>query len=307
MDFSTQLDDSQQRATDAKTAAQAAGSDGPGREGPRTMPGRRSLLRTGFGVLLFVAWGILTILWVASTVYSVANGNVAAAVTAVAAVALLVLLGLMEGLEVSVIDRWQTLWPGRPPSYLSDWLAVRQLFVALIVTAATLLANRSVIVIPGTSVQITHRFILNVFDLAWTTLTVLWFAQILPKHFGAMNPDRYLWLLQRPLFPIVHFVHLIGVSQPGEWTAVVVEDRLAWSLSPDELKRQRPEHELSHASIWRELGAHHHRKPRTRRAGVAMHRTLGPAGRQSPRSNASNTPDGKSPESGDRRSPRRPL
>jgi len=179
--------------------------------------------------------------------------------------------------------------------------------VALIVTAATLLANRSVIVIPGISVQITHRFILNVFDLAWTTLTVLWFAQILPKHFGAMNPDRYLLLLQRPLFPIVHCVHLIGVSQPGEWTAVVVEDRLAWFLSPDELKRQRPEHELSHASIWRELGAHHHRKPRTRRAGVAMHRTLGPAGRQSPRSNASNTPDGKPPESGDRGSPRRPL
>ena len=31
MDFSTQLDDLQQRATDAKTSAQAAGSDGPGR------------------------------------------------------------------------------------------------------------------------------------------------------------------------------------------------------------------------------------------------------------------------------------
>jgi hypothetical protein len=171
----------------------------------------------------------------------------------------------MEGLEVSVIDRWQTLWPGRPPSYLSDWLAARQLFVALIVTAATLLANRSVIVIPGTSVQITHRFILSVFDLAWTTLTVLWFAQILPKHFGAMNPDRYLWLLQRPLFPIVHFVHRLGVSQPGEWTAAVVEDRLDWSLSPDELTRRRPEPELSHASIWRELGAHHHREPPTPR------------------------------------------
>jgi hypothetical protein len=225
------------------------------------VPGRRNLLRTGFGVVLFVAWASLTILWVASTLSSVANGNVAAAVTAVAAVALLVLLGLMEGLEVSVIDRWQQLWPGRPPSYLSDWLAARQLFVALIVTAATLLANRSVIVIPGTSVQLTHRFILSVFDLAWTTLTVLWFAQILPKHFGAMNPDRYLWLLQKPLFPIVAFVHALGVSQPGEWTAAVVEDRLNWSLSPQELQRRRPEHELSHPSIWRELGTHHHRKP----------------------------------------------
>jgi hypothetical protein len=42
----------------------------------------------------------------------------------------------MEGLEVSVIDRWQAR-PGHPPSYLAAWLAARQLFVALVVTAAT--------------------------------------------------------------------------------------------------------------------------------------------------------------------------
>lgn len=264
MDVSPQLNDLQQRATDAKTAAPAAGSDGPGQQGPRPVPGRRNLLRTAFGVALFVAWGILTILWVASTLYSVANGHPAEAVTAVTAVALLVLLGLMEGLEVSVIDRWQQLWPSRPPSDLSGWLAARQLFVALIVTAATLLANRSVIVLPGTSAQLTDKFTLSVFDLAWTTLTVLWFAQIFPKHLGAMNPDRYLKRLQRRLFPIVAFVHRMGVSQPGEWTAAMVEDRLDWSASPEELERQRPEHELSHAAIWRELGAPHRRKPRPR-------------------------------------------
>src|SRR4029450_1086864 len=156
MNFSTQFDDLQRRIDQAKVDVDHKATKA------RSVPGRRNLLRTGFGVVLFVAWGILTILWVASTVYSVANGNVAAAVTAVAAVALLVLLGLMEGLEVSVIARWQTLWPGRPPSYLSDWLAARQLFVALIVTAATLLANRSVIVIPGISGPSTHPVILEV-------------------------------------------------------------------------------------------------------------------------------------------------
>src|SRR4029453_13787621 len=207
MHFSPQSDAPQRRIDQAKVDVDHKATKA------RSVPGRRNLLRTGFGVLLFVAWGILTILWVASTVYSVANGNVAAAVTAVAAVALLVLLGLMEGLEVSVIDRWQTLWPGGAPPLLAGRVAARQLFVALIVTAATLLANRSVIVIPGTSVQITDKFTLSAFDLAWTTLTVLWFAQILPKHFGAMNPDRYLWLLQRPLFPLVHFVHLLCGSQ----------------------------------------------------------------------------------------------
>jgi hypothetical protein len=219
-------------------------------------PGRSNLpnlLRTCFGAVLFVAWGILTILWVASTVYSVANGNIAAAVTAVAALALLVLLGGMEGLEVSVIDRWQKWWPQWKTSDLAGWLAARQLFVALIVTAATLLADRPVIVVPGTSVRTTNGFVLSVFDLVWTTLTVLWFAQIFWKHLGATNPDRYLTLLCRPLLPIVRVVHWLGISQPGEWTADVVEGRLDWAASPEELQRQRPAHELSHASIWREL------------------------------------------------------
>jgi len=78
------------------------------------------------------------------------------------------------------------LWPGRPTSYLAGWLAARQLFVALIVTTATLLAKRAVIIIPGVSRTITSTFWLSVADLTWTTFTVLWFAQIFPKHLGAM-------------------------------------------------------------------------------------------------------------------------
>lgn len=231
-------------------------------------PGRLNqpnLLRTLFGAMLFVAWGILTILWVASTVYSVADGDIAAAVTAVAALALLVLLALMEGLEVSVIDRWQAWWPQWTMSDLAGWLAARQLFVALIVTAAALLANRSMIVVPGTSVRTTDSFVLSVFDLAWTTLTVLWFAQIFPKHLGATNPDRYLKRVSRSLCPVVLFVHRVGVSLPGEWTADVVEDRMDWTASPEEIQRQRPAHELPLASIWREL-----RKPRRRRASTPV-------------------------------------
>jgi hypothetical protein len=44
---------------------------------------------------------------VASTVYLGAHGTFTAAITAMGAVAVLLLLGGMEGLEVSVIDRWQ--------------------------------------------------------------------------------------------------------------------------------------------------------------------------------------------------------
>jgi predicted acyltransferase len=87
--------------------------------------------------VLFVVWAMATIVWVASALDSLANGDAIPTVTAVGAVALMVLLACMEGLEVSVIDRWQTVWPGVSTNYLAGWLAARQLFVALIVTAAS--------------------------------------------------------------------------------------------------------------------------------------------------------------------------
>jgi hypothetical protein len=210
-------------------------------------------LRILFGVVLFVGWGILTFLWLASTVYLVARGQFMAVITAVSAVALLLLLGGMEGLEVSVIDRWQTVWPGKREGYLAQWLAARQLFVALIVTAATLLAKRSVVIVPGTSVAIRNGLFLGVFDLLWTTLTVLWFAQIFWKHLGAMNPDRYLLVLKRPLFPIVNVVHRLGISQPGEWTANWVESLIVWPASIEQLQAQQGDRPLTHAEIWRAL------------------------------------------------------
>jgi hypothetical protein len=149
-----------------------------------------------------------------------------------------------------VIDRWQNVWPGRPQTALAGWLAARQLFVALIVTAATLLANRSTIFLPFTSARITGTFATGVFDLALTTLTVLWFAQILWKHLGAMNPDRYLYVLRRPLFPIVQFVHALGISQPGEWTADVLERRLDWPATPEQHRASQGQ---SPGAIWRDL------------------------------------------------------
>jgi hypothetical protein len=228
----------------ARTASAGAGLAGKPRQ---------HWLRTAFGVVLFVGWGILTIIWVASTVYLVAHGTFTAAITAVCAVALLLLLGGMEGLEVSVIDRWQNVWPGRRESDLAAWLAARQLFVALIVTAATLLANRSVVVVPGTPLRFSNGFLLGVFDLLWTTLTVLWFAQIFWKHLGATNPDRYLAVLRRALFPIVEVVRKIGISQPGEWTAQFVESQIVWPASVEQLRQGEPEHPLTHAAIWREL------------------------------------------------------
>jgi hypothetical protein len=226
-------------------------------EAPAARPAGRSIgqhpLRKAFGFVLLVAWGLATFVWLASTFYLVTHGDPVAGVGAVAAVALLGLLGCMEGLEVSVIDRWQKAFPGRSTAALAQWLSARQLFVALIVTAATLLANRSAIVVPGTALHVTDGFALSVFDLVWTTLTVLWFAQILPKHLGATNPDRYLDGLKGPLFPVVSVVHRIGISQPGEWTAGVVEGWSQWLPGAGEIERHRHAHEFSMGSIWREL------------------------------------------------------
>ena len=142
---------------------------------------RQHWLRTAFGVTLFVGWGILTVVWVASTVYLVAHGTFTAVITAVCAVALLLLLGGMEGLEVSVIDRWQKFWPGARESDLAGWLSARQLFVALIVTAATLLANRSVVIVPGTPIRFPRRswtVRISLFVEAWTRRHPLWIPAV---------------------------------------------------------------------------------------------------------------------------------
>jgi hypothetical protein len=247
----------------SRTGAGPADAASPGAENSAQL---RDWPRTAFGVVLFVAWGLLTFIWVASTVYLAEHGTFSAVITAVGAVAVLLLLGGMEGLEVAVIDRWQKVWPGRQPSYLARWLAARQLFVALIVVTATLLANRSVVVVPGTSIHIKNGFYLSLFDLLWTTLTVLWFAQILWKHLGATNPDRYLQVLSKYLFPIVEVVRKIGISQPGEWTALFVESQLVWPASIQQLEQGKPDHPLTHGDIWRAI-RNDRRELRSKRPG----------------------------------------
>jgi hypothetical protein len=215
---------------------------------PRTSTASRTI----FGVVLFAAWGVGTVLWVASVVDSATHGEVSPVVTAVAAIALLFLLCGMEGLEVAVIDRWGAMYPGRSTHELAAWLAARQLFVALIVTSATLLAKRDALMVPGTSLNLDHGILLDLFDLIWLGLTVLWLAQIFPKHLAATNADRYLHHLRGTLFPIVEGVRRIGVSQPGEWVAVAVERKLSWQPEPgEEPEAVTPERSLG--TIWRAL------------------------------------------------------
>ena len=172
-------------------------------------------LRATVGVVLFVVWGVLTFLWVYDAVHASVPGEAGPASRAVIWLLLMLLLAGMEGLEIAVGLRWSHLYPDRPTSDLAGWLAARQLFVALIVTGATLLADRDSLAIPFVATPFTGAVALKIFNLVFTTLTVLWFMQIFPKHMAATNADRYLKVFRAALFPVVEFVRVIGVSWPA--------------------------------------------------------------------------------------------
>jgi hypothetical protein len=189
-------------------------------------------LRAAVGVVLFVVWGVLTVLWVYDAIYKLAHGEPGPAIKAVVWLLLMLLLAGMEGLEIAVGLRWSHLYPDRPTSDLAGWLAARQLFVALIVTGATLLADRDSLDIPFVATPFTGAVALKIFNLVFTTLTVLWFMQIFPKHMAATNADRYLKVFRAALFPVVEFVRVIGISWPAEKVAQAVQNRFDWHAEP---------------------------------------------------------------------------
>jgi Mg2+/Co2+ transporter CorB len=188
--------------------------------------------RATFGMVLFIAWGVLTVLWVYDAIDKLAHGEPGPAIAAVVAILLMLVLAVMEGLEVVMIHDWTRLYPDRTAHDLAAWLAARQMFVALIVTAAAMLAERHSIAIPFTATEITGVVTLKIFNVVWTTLTILWFMQILPKHMAATNPDRYLKLTGGSALPVVNVVKAIGISWPAEKTAAAVQRVFGWHAEP---------------------------------------------------------------------------
>jgi hypothetical protein len=218
--------------------------------------------RATFGTLLFIAWGVLSVLWVYDAIYELTKGHSAPAITAVVAVLLMLVLAVMEGLEVVMINRWNQLYPDRSAHDLAAWLSARQMFVAFIVVAATILAARSAIHIPFTSHTIKGPQS-KIFNLVWTTFTVLWFMQILPKHMAAVNPVRYLKVTGGAALPVVNVVKLIGISWPAEKTAAAVQNRLGWSAEPtlERAPRRGPDLADAWAALIPEDGRAAQRRP----------------------------------------------
>ena len=190
------------------------------------------VVRATFGMVLFIAWGVLSILWVYDAIYKLAHGEPGPAIAAVVALLLMFVLAVMEGLEVVMIHDWNRLYPDSTAHDLAAWLAARQMFVAFIVSAATILAQRTSIAIPFTSMEITGEVTLKIFNVIWTPLTVLWFAQILPKLMAAINPDRYLKVTGGTALPVVNVVKAIGISWPAEKTAAAVQSLTGWHPEP---------------------------------------------------------------------------
>ena len=188
--------------------------------------------RATFGMVLYIGWGVLSVLWVYDAIYQLAHGKPGPAIAAVVAILLMLVLAVMEGLEVVMIHDWNRLYPDRTAHDLAAWLAARQMFVAFIVSAATILAQRHSINIPFTSTEITNPVTLKIFNVIWTPLTVLWFMQILPKHMAAINPVRYLKVTGGAALPVVNVVKAIGISWPAEKTAAAVQSLLSWHAEP---------------------------------------------------------------------------
>jgi CBS domain containing-hemolysin-like protein len=171
-------------------------------------------------------------------------------------------LGVMEGLEVVMIHDWSRLYPDRTAHDLAAWLSARQMFVASICVAATILAARDVIHIPFTSYTIEGANS-KIFNLVWTTFTILWFMQILPKHMAAINPVRYLKVTGGAALPVVNVVKAIGISWPAEKTAAAVESLLGWHPEPtlERAPRRGPDLADAWAALIPEDGRAAQRRP----------------------------------------------
>ena len=191
--------------------------------------------RNVVGVVLFVAWGIATIMWVASTINLAADGECMAIITAVAALALLVLLAVMEGAR-GRRDRPLEGDVPRPQHVAAGRLAGGP--------AALRRAHRDHRHASGQSLRghrACHRRSASmkacpwrVFDIVMDGIHRVVVRSDLPEASRSDQSRPVSLAPTRSLFPVVEVVDKSGVPKPGAWTASAVERRLNWPLTDAE-------------------------------------------------------------------------
>jgi hypothetical protein len=170
--------------------------------------------------ILWMTWVFLTIVW-GSTLFAMTADNLYIQwLEAGTIVILLYVLAISEGLELAVTDLLD-----KQPEQLSnvrtrdalrqlqhspaEFFSNRQLFVVTIITFTTLMTSYPWIYVPLYG-RVAQAPIPGLFSFAWTTLTVLWFAQVTPKRLAITNSEVFLGQSVF-LLPVIKAAGLLGL------------------------------------------------------------------------------------------------
>jgi hypothetical protein len=143
-----------------------------------------------------------------------------------AALSMLLLLPLfaVEGMEIAaaaLVDKHQSSANSvgsrkaltQIKSNIGAFLANRQLFVALIIVALSLGTSFSQLYVPRVGV-ISRHSIVSLFDIAFVTLSVLWFGQVPAKNLALLDPLAFLgWTW--PVCLILRWTGKLHIADPS--------------------------------------------------------------------------------------------
>ncbi|MGI5225330.1 hypothetical protein [Actinoallomurus sp. CA-142502] len=183
------------------------------------------MLSYGRSLILWVAWVMLLVIWLATLMRHLDRHDSAPLLLAVTTVALLVLLSFAEGMELAVADLLD-----KDASQVSDrrtrdllsaiqrrsgfFFAQRQVFVVLIVSFASLATSYDWIYVPfyGETHDSSVTFW---FSLCFVTLTVLWFSQVTPKRLAVANSEAFLGY-SKFVWTAIRAISLLGLPGPTD-------------------------------------------------------------------------------------------
>lgn len=172
--------------------------------------------------LLWVAWGVLFAIYVATIFSHCAEGQFYYLALAFLSIACCVLLFFAEGFEIS----FAMMYPQRNQMNsemcrrlqaldAEHILAQRQVVVVATITILSLTAVFDWIQIPGAG-RISSPMATAWFSGLFVTLTVLWFCQVLPKRLAARNAEQFWRLSQWLLKPIVIAGKCADIPAPAD-------------------------------------------------------------------------------------------